>query len=437
RALRLASNLPKGPPIERIFIHLDGYSPPARFGAYGRRVVPIYNYFQAAILLLLDGHIGPGAIVRLAVELTQGYGYSLVSLANSFQDLVRRGLARAEDLGAIRLAFEAHAALIEKLRPASEVVQAFVDRLKMVSGMKPARVRDEAPTDYLAILGREGPPNTWRRRRRPKPRRRDLPFGGASPPTTDTELGGIAESSIFLSNGGISEVVTMGARILLLSLFALGLFGIVACGDENGDGDATGGTGGIAAGGGGGEAGAGGEGGGAGGEGGMGGTGEGGAGGVGGTGGAGEGGAGGEAGAGGIGEGGAGGEGGMGGIGEGGAGGEGGIGEGGAGGEGGMGGIGEGGAGGEGGIGGIGEGGAGGEGGIGGIGEGGAGGEGGDGAPSAACQEDAYDDPACIACLEVTVPQCEAVLFGACLGTTLPLNTCANSNGCTGPTLAD
>ncbi|HLV60049.1 MAG TPA: hypothetical protein VKY51_01460 [Fredinandcohnia sp.] len=176
RALRFASNLPMGPPIERIFIHLDGYSPPARFEAYGRRVVPIYNYFQAAILLLLDGHIGPGAIVRLAVELTQGYGYSLVSLANSFQDLVRRGLARAEDLGAIRLAFEAHAALIEKLRPASEVVQAFVDRLKMVSGMKPARVRDEAPIDYLAILGREGPPNTWRRRRRPKPRRRDLPF---------------------------------------------------------------------------------------------------------------------------------------------------------------------------------------------------------------------------------------------------------------------
>lgn len=176
RALHFASTIAKGPPIERIFIHLDGYSPPATFEAYGRRVVPIYNYFQAAVLLLLDGHIGPKALVRLAVELSHGYGYSLVSLANSFQDLVRRGLARTEDLSAIRLAFEAHATLLDKLRPASEVVQTFVERLKMVSGMKQAGAREEHPIDYLAILGREGPPNTWRHRRRREPRRRGVPF---------------------------------------------------------------------------------------------------------------------------------------------------------------------------------------------------------------------------------------------------------------------
>lgn len=178
RALELAARIEQGPPIERIFIHLDSYSPPAQFESYGRRVVPIYNYFQAAVLLLLDGHIGPKALVRLAVELSQGYGYSLVSLANSFQDLVRRGLARAEDVTAIRLAFEAHAALLGKLRPASEVVQTFVERLKMVSGMKQATEREQRAIDYLGILGRDGPPNTWRHRRRQKPpvRRRGLPF---------------------------------------------------------------------------------------------------------------------------------------------------------------------------------------------------------------------------------------------------------------------
>jgi len=179
RALDLASTLQKGPPIERIFIHLDGYTPPARFQAYGRRVVPIYNYFQAAVLLLLDGHIGPKSLVRLSVELSQGYGYSLVSLANSFQDLVRRGLARAEDVTAIRLAFEANVALFDKLRPATEVIQTFVERLKMVSGLKLSAEREQRPIDYLAIIGQEGPPNTWRHRRRKRveaPRRKGPPF---------------------------------------------------------------------------------------------------------------------------------------------------------------------------------------------------------------------------------------------------------------------
>lgn len=179
RALRLASSLQKGPPIERIFIHLDGFSPPASFHAYGRRVVPIYNYFQAAVLLLLDGHVGPISLVRLAVDLSQGYGYSLVSLANSFQDLVRRGLARAEDMAAIRLAFEANVALFDKLRPATEVIQTFVERLRMIGGLKPAAEREQRRIDYLAIIEREGPPNTWRRRRRHRataPRPKGPPF---------------------------------------------------------------------------------------------------------------------------------------------------------------------------------------------------------------------------------------------------------------------
>lgn len=165
RTIQLAAALAPGPPVQRIFIHLDGYTPPASFRAYGKRVVPIYNYFQAAVLLLLDGHIGPKALVRIATELTQGYGYSLVSLANSFQDLVRRGLARAEDVTALRLAFEAHAAVVGALRPAGEVMQAFLDRLKMVRGMKPAPVEDRV-IDYLEILERQGPPRTWRRRKR-------------------------------------------------------------------------------------------------------------------------------------------------------------------------------------------------------------------------------------------------------------------------------
>ena len=48
------------PPIpERIIIHLDRRSPPVRFEAYGQRVVPVYNYFQAAPVLYADGRPRP------------------------------------------------------------------------------------------------------------------------------------------------------------------------------------------------------------------------------------------------------------------------------------------------------------------------------------------------------------------------------------------
>ena len=85
KILDLVTRLERAEAVRRIFIHLDGFTPPARFAPYGRRVVPIYNYFQAAVLLMIDGRLGAPAVVRIAAEMVQGYGYSLVSLANSFQ----------------------------------------------------------------------------------------------------------------------------------------------------------------------------------------------------------------------------------------------------------------------------------------------------------------------------------------------------------------
>lgn len=175
RTLALAERVAPSDPVGRIFIHLDGFTPPARFEPYGARVVPIYNYFQAAVLLLRDGHIGPVAVVRIAAELCQGYGYSLVSLANSFQDLIRRGLAREEDARALRLAFEAHAALLDAIRPASEVVESFLRRIAMIAGIR-KRPPDSGPIDYLGILRTHGPPARWRHKRRQRPTGSDDPF---------------------------------------------------------------------------------------------------------------------------------------------------------------------------------------------------------------------------------------------------------------------
>jgi hypothetical protein len=165
RTLALAAAIEPADVVTRIFIHLDGYTPPALFAAYAPRTVPIYNYFQAALLLMIDGQLGPVSVVRIAIELSQGYGYSLVSLANSFQDLVRRGLAGEEEVSALRLAFETHGALLEILRPAGDVLEAFLGRIGSIAGTRPVPP-PEGPIDYLDILRTHGPPATWRHARK-------------------------------------------------------------------------------------------------------------------------------------------------------------------------------------------------------------------------------------------------------------------------------
>jgi len=99
RTVALVESLPRGEAVERIFIHLDRRSPPSRFDRYGARLVPIYNYFQAALVLYQDCRLSPGAVVRVAVEMVDKHGYSLEALRNSLQDMLRRSRLQ---LGAVR-----------------------------------------------------------------------------------------------------------------------------------------------------------------------------------------------------------------------------------------------------------------------------------------------------------------------------------------------
>ena len=71
---RLARRSRRADPVRRIFIHLDRLTPPAYFARYGPRVVPVFNYFQAALVLLADGHLAPAQVARVAVEMVQTAG---------------------------------------------------------------------------------------------------------------------------------------------------------------------------------------------------------------------------------------------------------------------------------------------------------------------------------------------------------------------------
>ncbi|HJZ84794.1 MAG TPA: phosphatase domain-containing protein [Polyangia bacterium] len=96
RTLALIDGIELSDVVRRIFIILDKRSPPARFDRYGARVVPIYNYFQAAAVLYQDRVLDAPALVRVALDMVGRASYEVSALASSFQDLVRRGrLSRA------------------------------------------------------------------------------------------------------------------------------------------------------------------------------------------------------------------------------------------------------------------------------------------------------------------------------------------------------
>ncbi|CAN5471190.1 hypothetical protein BH09MYX1_BH09MYX1_11640 [soil metagenome] len=100
-----AARLRHAPSVERIFIHLEGQSPPDEFAAYGRRVVPFYNYLQAAFALHEDGRLPAEGVLRVASELVLQHRFDGDALARSYGDLARRGHLRGKNDDVIVAAF--------------------------------------------------------------------------------------------------------------------------------------------------------------------------------------------------------------------------------------------------------------------------------------------------------------------------------------------
>ena len=146
--------VPRSDPVRRIFIHLDRLTPPARFGRYGPRVVPIFNYFQAALVLLADGQLNPGQVARVAVEMVQTAGHNLLTLSNSFQDLLRRGLpvqaVAAPLFQALEGAIQGREGVLQALRPLPDIVAAFTRRVAALGTTPPPPEAREI--DYLSVL---------------------------------------------------------------------------------------------------------------------------------------------------------------------------------------------------------------------------------------------------------------------------------------------
>src|SRR5687767_383336 len=103
--------------VKRILIHLDRRSPTGGFDRFGLRLVPIYYHFQAALVLHGDKLLAPADVIGVAREMLASGEYTLAQLANSLQDLLRRGRLRRDV--ATQLALEAQE-IVEARRKAKE-----------------------------------------------------------------------------------------------------------------------------------------------------------------------------------------------------------------------------------------------------------------------------------------------------------------------------
>lgn len=150
RLVERARTAERAPTVRRIFIHLEEHSPPGRFWVFGPRVVPIVNYFQAAVVLFADETLESDAVARVAAGMMERYEYGLMDLANSFEDLIRRRHLQIEVVD--RLGDELGAGPLEADLPAD-----FFERLLgRTKALAPRQSRDtrswSGPPDYLDLL---------------------------------------------------------------------------------------------------------------------------------------------------------------------------------------------------------------------------------------------------------------------------------------------
>jgi len=169
RCLELARDVPKGDAVRRMFIHLDRRSPPMGFRRFGPRLVPVYNYFQAAMVLYEDKVLTARQVIFVALEMLDSGQYELGNLATSVQDVIRRGRVSRET--ALQLAADAQEAAKSgalsgrrDLPPFEQIAESFRERVRELGGSQVADQGDLEPLDYVRLVDEEHEHRHRRRR---------------------------------------------------------------------------------------------------------------------------------------------------------------------------------------------------------------------------------------------------------------------------------
>jgi hypothetical protein len=160
RILELARIVPKGDVVRRLFIHLDRRSPSLGFRRFGPRLVPVFNYFQAALVLYEDKVLSARQVIFVALEMLDSKQYELGHLATSVQDLIRRGRLTREV--ALQLTAEATDAAKSgalsgrsDLPPFEQIAEEFRERVRELGGTQPVPWESAEPLDYVRLVDEE------------------------------------------------------------------------------------------------------------------------------------------------------------------------------------------------------------------------------------------------------------------------------------------
>jgi hypothetical protein len=161
QTVALARRAPGGDVVRRIVIHLDRRSPTQPFRRFGPRLVPVYNYFQAALVLYADGVLDARQVMFIAFEMLDSKQYQLSTLANSLQDLMRRNRLAGDVV--LRLSDEVRAqatgevmAARPELPPFDAIARSFADRVRELRGAPPPAWPSEPEhLDYVSLVDQE------------------------------------------------------------------------------------------------------------------------------------------------------------------------------------------------------------------------------------------------------------------------------------------
>jgi hypothetical protein len=166
--LDFARRVPRAAAVRRMFIHLDRKSPPNGFRRFGPRLVPVFNYFQIALVLFGDGVLSARQVLFVALEMLDSGQYERSILANSIQDLMRRG--RLERETGLRLVAEANEAAKsgalsgrDDLPPFEQIAEEFRARIRELGKHEPMPF-DSDPLDYVRLVDEEHERRRERRR---------------------------------------------------------------------------------------------------------------------------------------------------------------------------------------------------------------------------------------------------------------------------------
>ena len=139
------------------------------FRRFGPHLVPVYNYFQAALMLYEDHVLTARQVIFVALEMLDSRQYELGHLATSVQDVIRRGRITRET--ALQLTSEANEAAKSgalsgrrDLPPFEQIAEAFRERVRELGT---AHLHDEPalePLDYVRLVDEEHEHRHRRRR---------------------------------------------------------------------------------------------------------------------------------------------------------------------------------------------------------------------------------------------------------------------------------